>query len=356
MRILLAAFVGLVLHNTAFAQDLPPKPPELETLGQYVGHWTSDVTSKPTVSAQKGKKFDAVSHAEMILDGWFLQQVDVKHVVGAPEQMTKSLSQWTWDARSEKFLVWMFESDGSAVSWTGEWDSASRRFTFVPAQPLPKKIGKLTDQFVDANTVVGSLTFIDDAGKTLTDLAWSRKRQAESDGKATLGEWDRISAHTRPVPHDLAKLEPLIGEWDAEFIDGPSAVSPELGVSKGKLTAKWILDRHFLLGTTEQDNERSIWIIGSHVYTDGKNYETKYRRVRFTNSGQVDEALGVWNGEFDTIDWLIHIKRPGSPRHSITQDYIGVEGSDRLRANILIRDAEEKKINRSVTTKATRRK
>jgi len=162
-----------------------------------------------------------------------------------------------------------------------------------------------------------------------------------------LGQY--VGTAAQPLPDELKMLQPLIGEWNAEFIEAQSAVSPGGSTSKGKITAQWILDGHFLLGTTEQGKDRSIWIIG---YDSDKK---KYRKICFMNGGQIDESLGDWNGEFDTIDWLTHVKRQGDEKLSTTQDYIGVErGNGALRANTMVQDADGK-LYRSLTIKATRR-
>jgi hypothetical protein len=347
----LVAVCGLLWCSSLRAQQPSTKPKELDILGQYVGHWTSDVTNKPAIWDQNGTKYRTVNQAELILDGWFLQHIEVNHVVGDPSKVTKSLFLWTYEPVSRKYEAWTFQSTGNVASSTGTWEATNKTFTLTSVEPPPKTSGKFTELFLDANTIEGNLTFLDDGGKTLMDMGWTRKRQAEGAGRGTREQWSKLGMPPQPLPGELKKLQPMIGEWDTEFIESPSAAAPEAGTSKGKTTAQWILDGHFLLGTTQQKNDRSLWIIG---YDTAK---LDYHQIRFTSTGRIDESRGYWNGEFDTVDWKNHLKRPGY-KASITQDYIGVErdkdGKETLRSSILIRDEKEKAVLRSLTTKSTR--
>lgn len=335
---------GLVLCSSVFAEEKPAKPKELDILDQYVGHWISDVTNKPAVWDQNGTKFRTVNQAEWILDGWFLQHIGASHVVGDPDKVTKSLFLWTYDPKLHEYVAWAFQSNGKAVSSTGKWDSTSKAFTLASVKPPPSTTGTMTERFLNAKTINGKLTFIDNGGKTLMDMVWTRSRQTESEGKATREQWNQIGTPIQPLPDELKRLQPLIGEWDCEFIyAGPSVGFQSL---KGKITVKWILDGRFLIVTTEQGSDHSIWIIGYD------SNEKRYRQITFTNTGQIDERIGDWNGEFDTIDWKAVNKRPGSIQ--ITQYYIGAD-QGKLRVNKSTHDAEGK-FSQSLVIKSTRRK
>jgi hypothetical protein len=177
------------------------------------------------------------------------------------------------------------------------------------------------------------------------------------------------------LPDELKKLQPWIGEWDSEFnIVGPSVGSPKLVIrSKGKTTVQWILDGRFLFINTETGHDRFIWVIG---YDSAKDH---YRRITFTNAGQMGESLGRWNGEFDTIDWMAVDERPGTflrfigqyqrsgsahtlqdagtdphPNDGQRQDYMG-ERNGMLRISILRHDAKGKFFE-SLSVRSTLRK
>src|SRR5262245_30752858 len=106
MKSLLAtvAFAGLAWCACVTAGEVASKPRKLDVLGQYAGHWTSEVLSRPAVWDRKGSTFHAESDAETVLDGWFLQQLEMQHVDGDPEKVTKALHLWTWDPGQEKYL------------------------------------------------------------------------------------------------------------------------------------------------------------------------------------------------------------------------------------------------------------
>lgn len=365
----------LMLCSAVIARESPTRPMELAALGQYVGHWTSDVTSKPAVWDEKGTEFRTVNQAEWILDGWFLQHLEVNHVVGDPKKTTKSLSFWTYDSKLAKFVVWTFQSNGNVDSFTGKWDSVSKAFALAAVEPPPNMTGKMTEQFVDAKTMQGNLTHVDDSGRTLLDMVWTRNRQPESAGKTTREEWSKLGTPAQPLPDELKTLQPWIGEWDSEFnIVGPSVGSPKLGIrSQGKMTVQRVLDGHYFLIATESGKDRFLWMMG---YDRDKR---QYRRITFTNAGQIGESVGAWNAEFDTIDWHVVNERPGSflrfigqsqragsavigqdsgtephPNDGQQGDYTGMENGV-LKFSILRHDAKGK-FYESLGIRSTRRK
>jgi len=67
--------------------------------------------------------------------------------------------------------------------------------------------------------IKGNLTFVDNGGM---NMVWTRNRQAESEGKATREQWSKVGTPIQPLPFELKKLQPLIGEWDSEI--GPNEI------------------------------------------------------------------------------------------------------------------------------------
>lgn len=344
--LVLMALVSLFQVGCSSGNQAPVKPKELESLHQYVGSWTADTTNKPAVWDPNGAKFQAVSQTEMVLDGWFLHHIDVSHIVGETDKVTKSLNLWTFDPNSKKYVAWPFQSTGITGPSTGDWNSTTKTFTYIPAEPPPNTTGKMTDQFVDANTIQGNLTFTDwGSGKTLMDMVWTRNRDPKVAAKATREQWEKIGTPIQPLPAEIMKLQPFIGEWDSEFILGPSVQSPQGSTSKGKMTGKWILDGRFLLGTSEVGTHRSIWLIG---------YDTTkqaYRYVHFNNAGQIDESFGQWNDQALSFVWHVVNERPGITRTSTNQ----ILGNDTVQAHILAKD-NAGKVYQDLTIKSSRRK
>lgn len=336
---------GVLLSASVFAQEATTKPKEIDILGQYLGNWTSEVTNKPAVWDQKGTKYTTFNHAEMILDGWFLQHIEVSHIAGEPDKVTKSLFLWTFDPNTKKYVGWPFQSTGITGSSTGEWNPITKTLTTSPVEPPLNTTSKMTEQFLDAKTIKGNLMYIEGGGKTLMDMVWTRNRQPEDAAKATCEEWGKIGKPIQPLPAELKKLQPLIGEWDSEFINGPSVQSPKGSTSKGKMTGKWILDGRFLFGTSEVGTHRSIWLIG---YDTAKE---AYRYVRFTNAGLIDESVGKWSDETHSFIWKVVNERPGITRTSTNQ----IIGQDTVLANIVAKD-ETGKVHQDLKIKSTRRK
>jgi hypothetical protein len=64
MRTLALVFAMLVCCDSLFAQQPREKPKELESLGQYVGDWTTDVTSKPFEGASLPDTITKIRNAE----------------------------------------------------------------------------------------------------------------------------------------------------------------------------------------------------------------------------------------------------------------------------------------------------
>lgn len=176
-------------------------------------------------------------------------------------------------------------------------------------------------------------------------MVWTRNRQPEDAAKVTREQWDKIGTPIQPLPAEMKQLEPFIGEWDSDFINGPSVQSPKGSTSKGKMTARWILDGRFLLGTTEVGTHRSIWLLGCDTT------KRAYRNVRFTNAGQIDESFGEWNDDTRSFVWKVVNERPGITRTSTTR----FVGKDAIQAHILSED-KTGKVVQDLTIRSSRNK
>ena len=337
--------VSVIMSSSASAQQQREKPKELEILGQYVGDWTSDVTGKPAVWTPEEKKFKTSNHAEFVLDGWFLHHIEVTHEVGNPKQVGKSLFIWTFDPKSKRYVEWLFQSSGVIGKWVGTWNPRDKSLTATSPDLPPMTSGKFVEAFPNESTINGTLVFTGNDGKTLFDMVWTRKRQAGIGGKPTRQQWSEVGRSIEPIPDQIKKLQPFIGEWDSDFIQRPSVVSPKDGTSKGRMTAKWILDGRFLFGTTEVGNHKSNWIMG---YDTNKN---AYRYIRFTNTGLIVESTGQWSEETRSFFWEL-VNAPSG----ITRTYTSrIVGSDAIHAHILAKK-KDGTVQMDLTIRSTRRK
>lgn len=344
-RIGILALCVVLLSTFVFAQQPPTKPKEIEILRQYLGNWISEVTNKPSVWDENGTKFKTFNHTEMILDDWFLYHIEVSQVIGDSNKITKSLFVWTFDPNTKKYVAWPFQSTGNTGPSVGEWNPTDKTFTTSPVDLPPNTSGKMTEQFLDMDTIKGNLTFTDGGGKTLMDMVWTRNRQPDDIAKKILEQWNTIGTPIQPLPAELQKLQPLIGEWDSDFINGPSVVSPKGGVSKGKVTAKWILDGRFLLGSSEVEKHRSIWVIG---YDTNKKV---FQNVRFTNAGLIEQSIGQWNDDTHSFVWKVVNEPEGITRTSTLR----IIGKDSVQSHVLAKD-KTGRVQTDLTIKSIRRK
>lgn len=325
------------------AQQPREKPKEIEALGQYVGDWTSDVTGRPAVWTPKETKFTTWNHAEFVLDGWFLRHIEISRQTGT-DKVGKSLFVWTFDSKSKKYVGWSFQSTGIISHMSGVWESQSKTFAHSNIENPPNTTSKLTEEFADDNNINGALAFTGNDGRRMFDMVWTRKRR-EPPAQPLEKEWARIDTPYNPIPAETKRLEPFVGEWDAEFIQRPSATSPRGRTSRGSMTAQWILDGRFVFGTTEAGSHRSHWVIG---------YDTNrkaYRYVRFTDAGQIDESTGQWDEDNDSLVWTLVNPPQGVTRTSTTR-FVGTDGT----YNHILARNRNGTVQMDLTIKGTRRK
>jgi len=306
-------FGTLAVCNSLSAQQSPEKPRELEALAQYVGDWTSDVTSRPAIWTPKEVRYQTSNHAEFVLNDWFLKHIEVNHVNGDPDKVTKSLFVWTFDPGLKKYVGWTFNSRGIITKVTGTWDVSNKTFTHADTDPPPNTTSKLTETFTNATTIDGRLVFTGNDGRKMFDMIWTRKRQAGVAGKLLQEQWAEIGKPIQPIPEEVKRLDVFIGQWNADFIQRPSIVSPQGGTTKATMTGQWILDGRFLLGRSDLGNFQSFWISGYDANRKA------FRYVRFGSNGQIEENIGQWNEGERVFDWTQVNGPPGLTRTSNTR-------------------------------------
>lgn len=298
MRTILFAASLVLVCEFGLAQQPREKPKELEALSQYVGYWTSDVTSKPAEWTPHEIKYRTTSHAMFTLDGWFLFHTEVNHVIGDPSQVTKSLFVWTYDPSMKKYVGWAFQSSGIISNVTGAWDAVSKTFSYAESEPPPSTTSKLIETFVGNDTINGSLVFTSkDGGGKLFDMVWTRSRRMDLPDPPTQERWAIIGTPIQPIPEEVKKLEFFIGTRDVEFIQRPSLTVPRGNTAQGTMSGQWILDGRFLLGETKLPSFQSLWVMG---YDTNKK---AFRYVLFGSNGRIDENIGQWNEAERVFDW-----------------------------------------------------
>jgi hypothetical protein len=338
-----ASFCVLVYCGTAAAQQPREKPKELDVLRQYVGDWTSEVTSKPAVWTPEEQKFLTTNHAEFVLDGWFLQHIEVNHIVGDPAKVTKALMVSTFDPQSRKYVTWFFQSSGIMNKSLGEWEPERKTLTFTPVEPPPNTTGKFAEVFPNAETINGTLTYTDADGETMFDMVWTRTRQKNLVPNPLRKQWEKIGTPIEPIPDEMKRLEVFVGPKDVEFVHRPSVVSPRGSTATGTAFGQWILDGRFLLGQTTLPNFQSLWVMG---------YDTNrqvFRYVLFGSNGRIEENIGQWNETERVFDWKQVNGPPGLTRSSTTR-----RTGDAVESHIVTK-TQDGKTHMDLTIRSTRK-
>lgn len=342
LAILLGIFVS---YASVLAQQPREKPKELDAVGQYVGDWTTDVTSKPAEWTPQEVKYHCSNHAGLILNGWFLQHIEVNHIVGEPNQVGKSVWFQTFDATSKKYVTWWFQSSGLMGQSTGTWDAANQSFTQADVEPPPGTTNRFLERFRDAGTIDGSIIVTGNDGRKLFDMAWTRKRQAGLAGKPLSEQWAAIGTPIQPIPDEVKKLELFVGTRDVEFIQRPSLTVPEGSTAKGTMSGRWILDGRFLLGETKLPAFQSLWVMG---YDTNKQ---AFRYVLLGSNGRIDENIGQWNEAERVFDWKQVNLAPELTRTSTTRRL----DEGRVESHIVTKN-QDGQVQMDLTIKATPRK
>lgn len=267
--------------GSAFGQEPRQKPKELEALGQYVGDWTSDVTSKPAEWTPREIKYRTSNHAEFVPNGWFLRHIEVNHIVGEPDKIAKSLFVWTFDASSKKYVGWSFQSSGNMSKVTGTWDEVTKTFRHLDSNPPPSMTVKLTETFASNDSINGSLLFARNDGVKMFDMVWTRTRQKGLAPNPVQVQWAKIGTPIQPLPDEVKKLNPFIGPKDVEFIHRPSVVSPQGGSSKTVSSGEWILDGRFVLARSGLGDKESLFVTG---------YDTNQKAFRYVRMGPTENS------------------------------------------------------------------
>lgn len=342
--VLTSAVACLAVSASASAQPPKAKLKELATLETIVGDWTSEVTSKSAAWTPEEKKFRTSNHAEFVLDGWFLQHIEVNHVVGEPDKLTKAIWFSTFDPEAKEYVTWFFQSTGIMGKFTGQWNPATNSFTLTPKEPPPNTKGFYEERFPNKDLIEGKLIYKGDDGQTMFDMVWTRTRQKGLAPNSLREQWAKLGTPIESIPEDVKKLQPYVGEWDSEFIERPSLVSPKGNTMKGTMTAQWILDGRFLLFNSQVGNQESTSVVG---YDTNKK---AFRYIRFTNTGLIDDSTGQWNETNRSFVWTLVDGPEGITRTSTSRI-----GTDDIHHNVLAKH-KEGKVHMDLTIKSTRRK
>lgn len=347
MRTILAAasLVLVVVGESGYAQQPREKPRELAALRQFVGDWTTEVTSKPAEWTPQEVKYRTSNHVEFVPNGWFLQHLEVNYIVGEPEKVTKAIWFQTFDTTSKKYVTWWFQSSGLIGQSIGTWDATKQAFTSAEVEPPPGVTSRFEERFRGAGTIDGSLIFSGNNGRRMFEMVWTRTRQENVAPDALLDQWSKLGAPIQPIPDEVKRLEPFVGTKDVEFTQRPSIVSPKGGTAKMVSTGAWILDGRFVLTRMGQGERESLFVVG---YDTNKR---AYRYVRLGSNGEHEENIGQWNEASRSFEWR-GVNGPAGLTRTSTSRLLG---NGTIETQILSK-TQDGRIHLDITNKATPRK
>ena len=104
------------------------------------------------------------------------------------------------------------------------------------------------------------------------------------------------------TPDELKVFSPLIGKWQIQIVNRPSAVHKDASTGKAVSTVEWALNGRFVRGTsqaTTNSKERMEFEVLS-TYDERKK---AYRRWLFRSDGVLAESVGEWDADTKTMNW-----------------------------------------------------
>jgi len=328
-----AAVFMVAIIDTAYSQD--ERAAELQVLNRYVGTWLHEVTLLPSQFTPEKTTQRVTELTEWTLNDSFIMGREVNATNG-----TKSLWFLTVN-RNDKttYPFWYVDSRGIIGLWNGEWDESSKAMAFTATDLPPGWKGVAIHKF-SADSFVSAMTITNDSGQKVLDIRDAKKRQPGIAGKRTLETWAKVDTPSSPVPEEVKRLEPLIGEWDAEYVFR----LPQRRKEKGVIKDEWALDGRFVLRRETVGDTHSIAMIG---YDTNKK---AYRLVRAVSNGSTNELIGEWDEKTRSIIWRA-ADLPQDVESISTWRFIG---SDAVQIHV-VREADSG-VTLDLTIKIERRK
>ncbi len=170
-RIVIALLIA-VSAAVALGGEGPAKPPELKVLERFVGTWDAESVSKPAVWTPKEVRAKYVEVRELILDGWFVESKGR----AADEKGDSTIWMMTYDLARREYREWLFVTGGFSIQWSGQWDEATKTFSFT-GDAGNGVTSKGTTHFIDKDHIEFSILATDSDGKVYQDMKGNMTRQ-----------------------------------------------------------------------------------------------------------------------------------------------------------------------------------
>jgi hypothetical protein len=296
--------------------QVPPKPPELKVLENFVGTWDSETVAKPAEWTPKGVKTTGTNKYEWVLDGRFMQNTEQNgdaSVVG----------WWTYNALAKAYRGWFFMSDGSTVEWKGRWDDEKGGLR-MEADMGNGIVLTGVNRFPDKDTYEWIFLAKDQAGKVYLDVKETHRRRASSEKP----KGGKKAESTPPKPPELKILDRYLGTWNTETLKKVAEWNPKEVRTTGTVTNERVLDGRFVQQQGKESNG------AEHIQM--KTYDPQRKQFRlwhFDSQASVVNSNGSWNQDAKVMIW-----KADSAKDITGTNTVRFVGSDTIEWRVMVRN------------------
>lgn len=154
----------LVLATALNATAEPSRQSDqVKVLNKWLGAWKSLTLLKPAAWSLKSQELSGTSKSVWILNGRF-QQISTR----SGKHETREIHRY--DAGSNRYHKWTFNSDGSHSFWIGGWDEESSTMTWKYVDFGVGIEGKIVDRFISDGKYESTVFLKDRSGNVLLDI------------------------------------------------------------------------------------------------------------------------------------------------------------------------------------------
>lgn len=157
--------LNMCLSLPALAEDSPVRHP---VLTQWLGEWDSSSSFRESAWFPKENTIEGGMENSWTLEGQYLQML-------AWNDLNEGRQMLQYDAATDSFLMWSFNSGGQTSFWIGKWNEAERVMHWE-LQASPFK-GVMEEQFVGDDEIEALIVMHDDNGTLLlkVEVTYTRR-------------------------------------------------------------------------------------------------------------------------------------------------------------------------------------
>lgn len=150
--------------------QMPTPGPEHKALAGYVGKWNF----KMKMIGEDGKPAESMGTCEKkwAMSGWFIEDMTKGNIMGGPFE---GHGFTTFDTIKKKYVgVWMDSMGGAIMNSEGNFDAASKTFTYLMDMPTPEgkySKTKVVEKWTSADSFTSTFTAEGSDGKGPHDFS-----------------------------------------------------------------------------------------------------------------------------------------------------------------------------------------